>query len=84
MYLHLGENTLVKKKDIIGIFDLDNVTVQKSSRNFLNMAEKEGRAETVSYELPKSFTVCSKKGSKKTKIYISQITPQTLLKRSEE
>ena len=48
MYLHLGEGTIVKTKDIIGIFDLDTTTVMKSSRTFLNVAEKEKRAVTVS------------------------------------
>ena len=43
MYIHLGQETLVKKEDIIGIFDLDNTTVSKRTRNFLTMAEKEGR-----------------------------------------
>lgn len=84
MYLHLGEQKVVKKRDIVGIFDLDTTTVMKASRNFLNLAEKRGEAETLSYELPKSFIVCSKKGQKKKTVYISQIAPATLLKRSEE
>ena len=84
MYLHLGENKVVKKRDIIGIFDMDTATVMKATRNFLNLAEKNGLAETLSYELPKSFTVVCKKGRKQKKIYISQITPTTLLKRSED
>lgn len=77
MYLHLGEGTIVKTKDIIGIFDLDNATVMKSSRTFLNTAEKEKRAVTVSFELPKSFVVTGKK-KEKTKVYISQLSSTTL------
>ncbi len=84
MYLHLGEKKVVKKRDIVGIFDMDTATVMKATRNFLNLAEKNGSAETLSYELPKSFTVVGKKGTKQKKVYISQITPQTLLKRSED
>ena len=83
MYLHLGENTIVRKKDIVGIFDLDTTTVMKSSRNYINRAEKEKRAVTVSYELPKSFVVTSKKGTKKQKIYISQLSSITLEKRAK-
>ncbi len=77
MYLHLGEGTIVKTKNIIGIFDMDNATVMKSSRTFLNLAEKEKRAVTVSYELPKSFVVTKGEG-KKTKVYISQLSSVTL------
>ena len=83
MYLHLGESTIVRKKDIIGIFDLDTTTVMKSSRNYINKAEKEKRAVTVSYELPKSFVVCAKKGGKSQKIYISQLSSLTLEKRAK-
>lgn len=83
MYLHLGESTIVKTKDIIGIFDMDTSTVMKSSRTFLNKAEKEKRAVTVSYELPKSFVVCSEKNNKNKKIFISQLSSSTLEKRAK-
>ena len=84
MYLHLGEQKVVKKRDIIGIFDMDTATVMKSSRNFLNLAEKRGETATLSYELPKSFIVCKNKRQKRKTVYISQITPSTLLKRNED
>lgn len=83
MYLHLGESTIVKNKDIIGIFDMDTTTVMKSSRTFLNKAEKEKRTVTVSYELPKSFIVCKKRQEKDIKVYISQLSSATLENRSK-
>ena len=55
MYIHLGQETVVKEEDIIGIFDLDSTTISKHSRKFLNVAEKNGEVFNVSYELPKSF-----------------------------
>lgn len=81
MYIHLGQEKVIKSKDVIGIFDLDSTTVSKHTRKFLNCAEKRGEVVTVSYELPKSFVVCSKK--KENKIFISQLSSTTLLKRSE-
>ncbi len=81
MYIHLGQDTLVKKDDIIGIFDLDTATVSKRTRDYLSKAEKQGKVINVSFELPKSFIVC-RKGNDKI-IYISQISTATLLKRSE-
>lgn len=80
MYLHLGQETLVKEKDIIGIFDIENTTISKKTRRFLNLSEKRKEVINVSYEMPKSFIVCS--SNKKTKVYISQISSSTLLKRS--
>ena len=83
MYLHLGESTIVKKKDIVGIFDLDTTTVMKSSRNYINKAEKEKRAVTVSFELPKSFVVTAKRKEKTQTVYISQLSSLTLEKRAK-
>ena len=40
MYLHLGNETIIRTKDIIGIFDLDSTTVSKRSRDYLAKAEK--------------------------------------------
>ncbi len=82
MYIHLGQDTVVKKEDIIGIFDLDNATVSKRTRDYLTKAEKKGRVINVSYELPKSFIVCKSKNNEQI-IYISQLSSATLLKRSE-
>ena len=81
MYLHLGQDTVVKTDTVIGIFDLDNATVSKKTRDFLTWAEKDGKFVNVTYKLPKSFIVCNDKG--KTKVYISQISSVTLLKRFE-
>ncbi|MBR6533891.1 MAG: DUF370 domain-containing protein [Clostridia bacterium] len=79
MYIHLGGEYVVAQNQIIGIFDLENTTVSKKTREFLNLSEKRNEVINVSYELPKSFVVTSK--NKKTKVYISQISPTTLNKR---
>lgn len=81
MFLHLGQDTVIKTKNIIGIFDLDNTTIMKSSRNYLTVAEKQNRVKYVSYELPKSFVVCNEKDG--ITVYISQLSSQTLMKRTK-
>lgn len=81
MYIHLGQDTVVRSRDVIGIFDLESTTISKHTRKFLEKAEKNGDVITVSYELPKSFAVCGEVG-KKSKVYISQLSSSTLLKRS--
>ena len=82
MYLHLGQNTVITHDEIIGIFDLDNTTVSKKTRDYLSVAEKQGRIQVVSNELPKSFIVCNK--NDEIKVYLSQISCATLLKRTQE
>ena len=83
MDLHLGQSTVITLNEIIGIFDLDNTTVSKKTRDYLATAEKEGRVRVVSQELPKSFIVCSSE-KEKNSVYLSQISTSTLLKRTEE
>ncbi len=82
MFLHLGNTTVIHQDDIIGIFDLDNTTVSKITRDYLTRAEKGGRVVNVSMELPKSFIVCENE-NKKITVYICQISSSTLIKRAQ-
>jgi hypothetical protein len=80
MYIHIGENKVLRKKDIAFVFDMDSSTVSVHTRNFLNKKEKEKKVINVSFELPKSFILVGDKQNEK--IYISQISSATLNKRS--
>lgn len=80
MYMHLGNNAVIKTGEIIGIFDLDNTTVSARTRQFLAIAEKRGNIIATSNELPKSFVVTSGETGK-NKVYLSQLSTQTLSKR---
>lgn len=82
MYLHLGNDTIIRKDDIIGIFDLENSTLSQRTREFLSQAEKNGRIVNVSEELPKSFVLCRENDMEK--IYICQLSPVTLIKRASQ
>lgn len=81
MFLHLGGEAIVKKKDIIAIFDMDNTTVSRSSRDFLAHAQEANIVINVSDELPKSYIVTQSRDG--VRVYISSISPATLLKRSK-
>ena len=81
MYLHLGQNVVVQEADVIGIFDMDNTTGSHITRKFLGDAEKAGRVINVSDELPRSFIVSG--AGAEIKVHLSQLSPQTLLRRSE-
>lgn len=78
MYVHLGESTVINGEDIIGIFDLDNTTVMKSTREYLKNATRNKKVINVSYELPKSFTVTAKDDYS---VYISLLNVQTIARR---
>lgn len=83
MFVHLGNETVINSKDIIGIFDMESTTVSKNTRIFLKKNQKRADIKTVSYELPKSFILTGKKNSGNTRIFISPLATSTLLKRIE-
>ena len=77
MFLHIGEDTLIKDKEIIGIFDMDTSTVNKATRDYLKKAETDKRVIYVNYDLPKCFVVTD------DKVYVSPINTGTLNKRAK-
>ena len=79
MYLHIGGDQTVRTSEILGIFDLDNTSTSRDTREFLRRAEQAGRVVNVSTELPKSFLVM---GVPPYTVYICQISAATLKKRS--
>lgn len=80
MYLHLGQDYVVRIKDIVAIFDMENTSISQITKNFLRKASKKKIVTYVSNELPKSFIV-TKRGEEE-KIYISSISSTTLAKRA--
>ena len=82
MYLHLGNDIVVRKAAVLAVFDLDNSSASRLTRDFLAGAQKRGEVvNAAGAELPKSFVLCAD-GGKQT-VYLSQLNSSTLLKRSE-
>ncbi len=81
LYLHLGQEVVVKTSDIIGIFDLEKTSTSKKTKDFLVSATKRDEVITVSYEMPKTFIITKNKD--KTTVYISQISSTTIKKRAK-
>ncbi len=79
MYVNIGSDMAVRDTSIIGIFDLDNTTCSKHTRNFLKEAEQSGEVVTVTEDLPKSFLLTSEYGM--NKVYLCQFNATTLEKR---
>ena len=73
MYLHIGNNKIIRHQDIVGIFDLDNATVSSVSRAFLRRAQKDGMLVSITDEIPKSMVVTAE-----GRVYLCQISPAAL------
>ena len=76
MYLHLGNNAVVRKDEIVAVFDLDNSSQSHLTRDYLAKAEQSGRVvNAAGAELPKSFVIAGQR------IYLCQFNSSTLAKR---
>ena len=82
IYLHIGNNYSVDTRDIVGIFDIENTTVEKCTKILLDRAEKEKKCVYTTYEMPKSFIITVRNG--RERLYISQLAASTLRKRLAE
>jgi len=81
MYLSIGDDFAVREGSIVGIFDLDNTTTSRRTREFLGAAEKEGQVVPCD-QLPKSFILTSEYGM--PKVYLTALSSATLGKRLRE
>ena len=78
MYLSIGNDMAVRESSIIGIFDLDNTSTSKRTREFLDRSEKEGQVVPCD-DLPKSFVLTAEYGL--DRVYLTPFTSATLEKR---
>ena len=78
MYLNIGSDMAVRDKSIIGIFDMDNTSTSKRTREFLANGEKEGQVVPCD-DLPKSFVLTTEYGM--NRIYLTSLSASTLEKR---
>lgn len=81
MYLSIGNDMAVRESSVIGIFDMDNTSVSKRTRDFLNRAEREGLVVPCD-GLPKSYIITAEYGL--IKVYLSGYSSLTLEKRLKE
>ena len=81
MYLHIGNGNSVKRKNIIGIFDLDTSTVSKITKDFINKRQKAGALTYLDSDLPRAFILLDEEGE--SKVRLSRISTSGLKIRLE-
>ena len=82
MYLHVGGGRSVRKKEIVGIFDLDTATVSRHTKRYMNQMAKEGRVSYTDADLPRSFVLIERDGV--ASVELSRISPSGLCSRMRE
>ena len=78
MYLNIGNDMAVRDRNAIGIFDLDNTSTSKQTREFLEKNEKEGQVVPCD-DLPKSFVLTAEYGL--SRVYLTGLNASTLERR---
>ena len=78
MYLSIGNDMAVRESSIIGIFDMDNTSTSKRTRDFLERAERDGGVVPCD-DLPKSFVLTTEYGW--SRVYLTPYNTSTLEKR---
>ena len=78
MYLNIGNDMAVRDKSIIGIFDMDNTSTSRRTREFLDKAESKGQVVPCD-DLPKSFILTAEYGF--DRVYLTTLSSSTLEKR---
>ena len=81
MYLSIGNDMAVRDSSIIGIFDLDNTSTSRRTREFLDRAEREGQVVPCD-ELPKSFLLTSEYGF--PRVHLTALGSRALERRLEK
>ncbi|OPX88307.1 MAG: hypothetical protein A4E53_02089 [Pelotomaculum sp. PtaB.Bin104] len=77
MFLHIGDDVVVLKKDIVAILEI-NTESSPTTKEFLEIAKDEGFIEYISEkEKGKSYIVTT------NKVFLSTISCSTLKKRSD-
>ncbi|AFV01032.1 hypothetical protein UNSWDHB_248 [Dehalobacter sp. UNSWDHB] len=78
MFLHIGNNIMVRKDKIILILDLDTAGSNQISRGLLNKMMKKGTVQNITEKgKEKSFVMTD------SEYYLSPISSSTLMKRSQ-
>ncbi len=78
MYLNIGNDMAVRDTSIVGIFDMDNTSTSKRTREFLGRAEKDGEVIPCD-DLPKSFVLTAEYGFQR--VHLTPLNSATLEKR---
>ena len=78
MYLHIGSGVVLRHDEIIGIFDLDNMSYEKRSRDYLQQAEKSGALTVLGDDIPRSVVITENNN------YLSAVSSRTLARRAAE
>ena len=81
MYLHIGNQIIIRERVIVGIFDADRTTTSWITRKYLSEAQRKALVSAANDEIPKSFVLYRDRADGKYKVYFSQLSTAALMGR---
>lgn len=81
MFLHLSNNESVRKRDVVGIFNLETASVQTDTKNFLKQSQKDMRTVTLGRDIPEAFVLCDDEYAET--VYFTCVSSETLRRRTK-
>ena len=80
MFINIGKDSIIRTKDIVGIFNLDYIRNTKEYRNFLSNLQENKEIVKMS-DQEKTFILTQ--NAKGTKGYITNVSASTIGKRKK-
>ncbi|MBM7645538.1 hypothetical protein JOD45_001749 [Scopulibacillus daqui] len=77
MFIHLGEDTIVRTSEVVAIFDYERMKEDQSNLRLLENLKKDKKVNNVSDQLAKSVVFTDHT------VYLSPFSPATLKRRSQ-
>ncbi len=74
--INIGATTVLYKKDVLGVFNLDTASTGTDTKRYLSELERKKRLETVGNDIPKSFVVFL--SGRKEKAYITTLSSASI------
>ena len=77
MYLHIGNNRIIKKENILFLLNYEKIQNDETVKKFLENIE-----EKIDYDIENPKTIVITKEKDKVKAYVSNISSTTIAKRN--
>ena len=77
MYLHIGNNRIIKKENILFLLNYEKIQNDETVKKFLENIE-----EKIDYDKENPKTIVITKENDKVKAYVSNISSTTIAKRN--
>ena len=82
MYINIGSNVMLLRKNITAVFDIETTTGSEITREFLGRSTRRHEVVTVTTDLPRAMVLYCEKG--KNTLYVTDLSAAAIKRRSSD